>query len=493
MKFLYSALTTDNKKINGVLDAPDRDTAVAELHKMGVAILSVNEISAEEYVKFQQEQEEQKTKRGIKTYQFLAVDNNAKEVEGTIDSVDDFSAYRRLREEYQFKVLNLFPETATEAEREQAKALVPGLEDQLAQVKAQEKKRDEHRQTSKEAMAEGEVESDKAIVAEIDRVIINAKKMLQEHADIFSSDLLVEAQNTLNELERVRTSNNLKHITEVSNDLYALISNPDKADSEKLRNGEYQALLGEFRDSALVRKEFELYKKAVEASGLRRVFSDLAKRMKELTAPKEEGAKPKGVLAKLRAYSHGLLEKTSKKPKAARKETRPKSRFGVLAEKLNAYMAASSPILKKTRQRELMSAIKSLFWKKGAEEAVEGIPKPAEAAKKAAVKKVAEKMDIRKSIGGFFVEADSFVSWLLCFYILYFFLVDFSLEKRIGLSREFVYRTLKTPLLLNITLLLLLLHFALRFRNLHLGRNVLASLFLLFFTIGAYVLVLVNF
>ena len=53
MKFFYTALTTDNKKITGVLDTPDRENATAELHKMGVAILSVNEISEEEYVKFQ--------------------------------------------------------------------------------------------------------------------------------------------------------------------------------------------------------------------------------------------------------------------------------------------------------------------------------------------------------------------------------------------------------------------------------------------------------
>ena len=505
MKFFYTALTTDNKKITGVLDTPDRDSAQADLHKMGVAILSVNEISDADYEKFQTEQEEMKTKKGIKTFQFLATDNFGKEVEGTIDAMDDFSAYVRLREEYQFKVDNLFLADASEEEKIRAKTLTPGFEDQLKQIQVQSHK-GEKKSAAKQERAESEEDVDQEIIAEIDRVIINTKKTLENHANLFSNDLLIEVQNTLGELERIRTSNNIKHITDLSNDLYSLISNPDKADARMAEDENYQALLSEIHDSALVKKEFELYKKAVDASGLRRILANVAKRIKDATEPKQdEEGKPVGFVSKLKFSIHNALERmTKKKPLKlvqVKKMEKPKSKIGDLMEKLSGYFKATSPILKKTRQREFMTALKG-FFRKGptAEELVAAAALQAEKdaagsqPKSAKSRKAsAEKNRKGHDFIGFFVEIDSFIGWLLCFYILYYFLVDFSLEKGIGLPREFVYKTLKTPLLLNITLFLLLMHYALRLRNLHLRGGAFATLFLIFFTLGAYILLVVNF
>jgi hypothetical protein len=506
MKFFYTALTTDNKKITGVLDTPDRESATGELHKMGVAILSVNDISEEEYVKFQKEEEENKTKKGIKTFQFLATDNFGKEIEGTIDSLDDYSAYKRLREEYQFKVGNLYVSTAMDDEKERAKTLIPGFEDQLRQQQAVTNK-DVRLSAAKEEKLENEEDLNKEIVNEIDRVIINTKKALEQHSDLFSTDLILEIQATLGELERIRTSNNIKHITEVSNDLYALISSPDKVTPEMAKDENYQTLITEIHDSALVKKDFELYKKAVEASGLRRLFGDVAKNLKDMTVPKVDAeGKPVGFVSKLKLRVHNVLEKLTKK-KAARKsqilkQRKPKSRLGLLIENAMAYFKATSPILKKTRQKELVNSFKSLFSRnKGAGEAraadgdkVESEDEDEkEGGESKGKKKAAAKKRKGRDFTGFFVEIDSFVGWLLCFYILYYFLVDFSLEKGIGLPREFVYRTLKTPLLVNITLFLVLAHFALRQRNLHLRGNTIASLFLLFSVVGVFLLLVVNF
>ncbi|MFC1734320.1 hypothetical protein ACFL6I_28790, partial [candidate division KSB1 bacterium] len=68
MQFSYTALTSDNKKITGVLDVETKEAAEAELHKMGVAILSVSEISAEEAAKIQEKEEEVKVEKGIQTF-----------------------------------------------------------------------------------------------------------------------------------------------------------------------------------------------------------------------------------------------------------------------------------------------------------------------------------------------------------------------------------------------------------------------------------------
>jgi len=493
MKFFYTALTTDNKKITGVLDTPDRESAQGELHKMGVAILSVNEISEEEYVKFQAEQEQEKVQKGIRTFMFQATDTFGKDIEGSIDAMDDFAAYKRLREEYQFKVANLYVATATEEEKVRVKALIPGFEDQLKQMQAFTHKGEKKSAASQEKAESGD-EVDEEIVAEIDRVIINTKKTLENHAGFFSTDLLLEIQNTLGELERVRTSNNIKHITDISNDLYTLISNPDKAEGDAGKDEKYQALLSEVHNSALVRKEFDMYKKAVEASGLKRVFGDVAKRLKETTESQGgEGEEPVGFVAKLKRKLG--MGKKKKAPQFSRDfgVKKPKTKLGDLMEKLGGYFKATSPILKKTRQRELMAALKGIFSGRplaGEVEAAEGAPETmenVEGAKKAGGGRKG------RDFTGFLVEVDSFVGWLLCFYILYFFLVDFSLEKGIGLPREFVFKTLKTPLLVNVTLFLLLAHFLLRLKNRRMRGNLFAALFLFFLGMGAYVMVVVNF
>lgn len=360
MKFSYTALTRDNKKITGVLDMEDLDAARAELHKMGLAVITVAEISDEEYEKLQKEQEAQKVEKGINTYKFLAVDANGKEVEGTIDSMDAYSAYKRLRIEYKLKVSDLHLPTATEQEIEQAKAGLEAFESQMQLDQEALKKEAKEEE-------EGEERINKELIAEIDSVIVNAKKILEAHSDLFSQDLLKEIKNTLGSLELIRTSNNIKHITEVSNELYELISNPDKVgEGEEITDEAYRATVNQMEDSALVRKEFELYKKAIEVTGVKKVFKNIADKLKAMTEAKEgDKGKPPSAITKIKAKIHNALEnatkKKLKKAKIVKKERKPKSGIGLLFEKMGAYFSAKSPVLKRARKKELVKTFKSIF------------------------------------------------------------------------------------------------------------------------------------
>ncbi len=489
MKFAYTALNKDNKKITGVFDVENQEAAQAELHKMGVAILAVNEISDEEFAKLQETQEATKAETGIKTFTFLAIDPNSKEVEGTIDAADNYSAYKRLRIEYQFKISNLYENTATEAEKEESKAKIEGLEAQLTQDNAGKPMEESRGDNSDET--EGEEEVDKALIEEIDRVIINTKKVIENHRELFSNDLFQEIENVLGNLERIRSSNNIKHITEISNELYELVSNPDKTEEGTVEDENFTNLTGEIGDSALVKKEFELYKKAVEATGVKKIFKNIANRLKDMTEPEEESEEPKGFAAKMKAKIHAFSEKFSKKKviKLAdikKKEVKPKGKIGLFFEKLQNYFKATSPVLKKTRQKEMMRALKGIF--KGSEEEGEGVEAETEEGKQATKKEKGE-----RDFTSFLVEIDSFIGWLLCFYVVYFFLVSFSIEKGIGLNKDFIFKTMKTPLILNISIFLLLMHLILRTKNLHLRKNAIAGIFLTFFGLGLYALLIVNF
>jgi hypothetical protein len=487
MKFSYTALTKDNKKITGVFDVADEEAAKAELHKMGVAIITLKEISDEEYVALSKEKEVEKEEKGIKTFNFLAVDPNNKEVEGTIDAMDDSSAYKRLRTEYKFTVKNLYPTGATEVEKKAILLKLPQMETLLEQEK--EVAKEEAPGEEKEEVEEAESRISKEVIAEIDKVIINTKKAVEEHNDLFSTDLLQEIDEKLGELERIRTSNNIKHITEVSNDLYALVSNPDKLEGE-MESKDYQSLMTEMEESALVKKEFELYRKAIEASGVKKIFRKISNQIKKITETTDEEKKKAGFFTRIKDKIHTSMEKSAKaKAKRAAmkaKTKKEKTRFSEFTEKLSAYFKAKSPVLRRTRKRELAKAFKNLFGKKETEEV---------AKKEAAAKPVPEekKAPEKRDFTAFFTEADSFLAWLLCFYVIYFFLVNFSLEKGIGLKPEFVFKTLASPLLLNITIFLLLIHFTLRLRNLHFRHHFFASLFLIVVSLGIYLLLIVNF
>jgi len=202
--------------------------------------------------------------------------------------------------------------------------------------------------------------------------------------------------------------------------------------------------------------------------------------------------------SKIHDYLEKVTKKKAAKPTIVKRAKKEKSRLGVFFAKLMAYTKANTPVLKKARKKELIKAFKSIFEKEkkalkdGEVKQEEEIPKEKipEVIKET---KAEEKPKEKRDFTYIFAEADSFISWLLCFYIIYFFLVGFSIEKNIGLSREFIFKTLKTPLILNITILLLLIHFTLRVKNLHFRHNFFAAVFLIFLSLGVYALLVVNF
>jgi hypothetical protein len=500
MKFSYVALTGDNKKITGVLEADSVDTAQLELHKMGVAIIAVNEITEDEYEKLKKDQEVTKVEKGIQTFTFVAVDKEGKEIEGTIDAIDNFSAYKRLRTEYQFQVKELYISNATDEEREMAKGTLEGFE---ARVK-DETEREVSKKTRNDD--EEDIYDNKELISDIDNIIINAKDLLKTQQEIFSNDALREISTTLSELERIRTSNNIKHITEVSNNLYELISNPDKI-TDKTQNAAYKSIISKLEDSALVKKEFNIYKN----TGIQSLLEKIAERIKNATGVKkgEKAPKPSGAIGKLKGKINKLMGQiTAKKATKQKKPEKPKSDLALVISKFTDYITASTPVLKKVRKKELVKAVKTFFAKKG-----KNAEKPDDKTKNPEKEKEPKKQDNilaepkkenkeaepekqpkkKWDFTGLFVEIDSFISWLLCFYIMYFFLVDFSFEKNIGLSREFAMKTLKSELILDITIFLLIAHFILRIRNMHFRKNFMATLFLICFGIGAYALLIVNF
>lgn len=498
MKFSYTALSSDNQKLTGVLEAESLDAAQGELHKMGVSIIAINEVSEEEFEKQKETEKKEKATSGIITFTFEAVDPNGKEINGTIDAEDEYSGYKRLRIDYGFKINALYGIDALDAEKDASKGKVDGWEEML---------KSEGIEIKTPGQMRGELDSeeeqiDQKIIKEIDDFIINSKKVLSEHQDKFSPAFVKQIEKTLGELERIRTSNNLKHISEVCNQLYELISHPDQIEEEAIQSSEYANILEIMKGSGIIHKQFDIHSKAVGFKKIRTIFDKIMGKLKG------EGQKTLGIKKDFnKEKKAGLLDKIFKKKDKATTKPKEENASIALVKKFFSYLAAPNAVLRKTRKKELFDFYNKLRGGKKkikkSEKAQETKEVKIEKNKKIeeVVKNDTEEVSMQKTeekhekldTSSIFVEIDSFLGWLLFFYISYLFLVNFSLEKDMGIPREFIIKTLKSPLIINITIFLLFAHLIFKIKNEYFRKNLLGTLFLLFFGFGLYTLLVINF
>jgi len=493
MNFSYTALNTDNQKLTGVLDAGSIENAKEELHKMGLSIVSITPISDEELEEIKSVKKEPGTE-GILTFSFEASDPTGKIINGTIDARDSYSAYKRLVTEYKFKINELYPSGANDTEKANLKSklveLASRLEEEGYVVSAIGGVKGE---------MEGESEIDKQIVGEIDRFIVNSKKVIKEHSDKFSSLFLQQIDKTLGELERVRTSNNIKHICEISNELFELISHPDITPPEGSETDKiYQNMLDSMKDSGLIKGDFDAYAKAVGLGKVKLIFSGIKRMFGVKEKPRLVKQFEEQTKSPIRLFLRKLLRKSPAK-KTGEKQVQ-KTGLALVIKVFFAYVTAPNAILRQARRQELREVYKA--WKtskpiKGKEGAA-----ISKAGKEALAGQLEEDEEAEAEAEGkgskwkmspIFAEVDSFISWLLFFYIFYFFLVNFSLEKDIGMPRDFIIKTLKTPLILNITIFLLFTHFILKMKSSYFRNNIIGSAFLIFFGLGLYLMIIINF
>ena len=514
MKFKYTALSSDNKKLIGVLEAASLDTARASLHKMDLVIVNIFEVTSEEYEDHKNEEQDDKESKGIKTYNFRAINTERKEVNGTIDALDDYLGYKRLVVEYQLKVKDFYPDGSSEAQKEEYKNKLVEFEKyaKAENINAKKKNKEGDKDVSKQM--------DKKLKSEINKVIRSSKKVIGEHKDFFTPALLKHIEKTLGNLERIRNSNNIKHITGLSKELYDLISHPDKLpeetdDSDTSQN--YKEMLDEIGNSALLTKEFDIYKKAIKFRAVQMIFGKIKKKLSQLSNLSEHFEENTNVQEKDRGkFVNAIIRITivvivgikrlfSKQKSSITHPVSPnpfaaKSQQQNIVEKLSnlfreflSFITAKNSESRNQSKQELKKIFRDLFRKN----VVEATPpvtdaSSAEIAPKLQPSPITQRK-VEDKISPFFTEISNFIGWLLFFYIIFFFLVDFSIEKDIGLSQEFVIKALKTPLILNITILLLFIYIVLYVKCHYLRRSFLGSIFLFLLGFSSYTLLIINF
>ncbi len=482
MKFRYTALGLDSQKLTGTLESDSLESAREKLHKMGTSIISIEEafddLPASQPMDTPEEvvnrPDDKGDKEVIKTYYFEAKDGADKLINGTIDAKDGFSAYKRLISEYQFIVQEL-----KEGEDGSSGVSLSADFNSWNQLLTEEgfdlNPNTKNSNDEDDQMAE-------EVVSEIDRFVVSTKKILEAHQSQYSKEFLLEIESKLANLERIRSSTNLNHITKVCNDLYRLISHPTfdtnetaSESKEELNEGEeYKDILEKLKTSGFVENKFK--------------FLDKYKLKKN----KARFGKIQSLFAGIQSKLTNTQKKsTQERLKEIKKtEARMNASNGINITSLKpviftffAYLFESNKILRRIKKQEFNQALSE--WRTNRDEH-----------RKTRKDKVGASVvtnNTKKDLTPFFLEIDSFIGWLLFFYLSFFFLVSFSLERSIGFSQELIVSILSEPHIINISIFLILFHLTLKLKIRLFRQNIFGSSFLFFFSLSIYTLLISNF
>lgn len=198
IKFQYTAISTQGKSLNGVIEAENKENARNKLYQLKLSVVSLEEISDTDL-----------EKSNFLKYKFEALDKENKKVIGTISSSSILSAYQKLNQEYKLDVKKLASTNATKQEFEESTNKIQKLNQQLnllTQNKNNDNSKSEYDKEQKNAEFQKIIEE---IIATIKK--INTK---------FSSQLKPDAIEFLNKYEehlnKIKFSENTENIIQAA-------------------------------------------------------------------------------------------------------------------------------------------------------------------------------------------------------------------------------------------------------------------------------------
>lgn len=210
----------------GQINAGSEEQARKELHRIGFSVLTVREA-----------EKDLSLSEGMRVFEFEGFDKEGKLVKGTIEGSDRLPVYRRLREEYHFKVSYLCERGAKPEEKQRMRG--EGLEE----LKGLYEKRIEKKKgggifggvkgffnkikkwgtDSEEEKKKKEEKKKEEFLKQIDEAINKAKNFLKEQGDKLKVEEQKNVRVKMDELVRVRNSKNEQHIKKIAEELLGLI------------------------------------------------------------------------------------------------------------------------------------------------------------------------------------------------------------------------------------------------------------------------------
>ncbi len=209
-KFRYTVVNNSNQQLQGTISSPDEASARKELGELEFSIVSIEEIPENEAT----------SESTLPVFEFAGLDKNQKRVAGTIQAEDEYNAYKRLLEEYEFEIEYVIPNNLTEAQKEKERKkgayhLHQQLEEEL--LATQEKESADEKDLK-------EFEKKQAVLQQqIDFVLGKVKEMLDKYEQNMSPATKEKIRQRVDKILRIKNSTNLDYIRKTTEDLLHFI------------------------------------------------------------------------------------------------------------------------------------------------------------------------------------------------------------------------------------------------------------------------------
>jgi len=254
-KFYFQAVTKNGKTVSGSVISDTESEARTKLAQNGLAILSITKGVP------------QKDKNSdVTLFYFKAINQEQKKVHGTIEAVDRYDAYRKLRSEYYFNVLYVVADNLPPGEKQVLK--LKGIESELVARYKEETSKSKHetkkmsRDEKVELIVQLQEQQIGAIRNEISEIIKKVELLLEKNGKYIDKTKNREIKERIDLLARLRQSNSIAHLQNLTrNVLFQLASDalfleateiPDETPEEvEKRKKEFQTNIISFQ------KDFE--------------------------------------------------------------------------------------------------------------------------------------------------------------------------------------------------------------------------------------------
>jgi len=459
--FKYIVANKDGKKLTGTVEAPDEQTARAELNNLGFSILTLEKT-----------QELPKHDESLVKYIFEAIDANSKLVSGTIPAKDSDEAFSKLTSGYSLVVTAIWKEGSTEEEINEAR--------KIGNKKMEEFIEKKNTEEAKQKTQSGDQQKEEAFVkAKIENLLREINELLVKFDKDFTVEQKTDIEKKINKLLRIKNSTNLNYILETAEDLLNSIKAQEQALVDK---GYFEKKIKlEMETQKLVK---ELHKTSAPSSFSEDILDKIDK-WQETHASEKQVSTPTRFLEKfltwvkksfetppqimvieeqIRAYNHQLWEFVKMYFKEPTKEYKDKVKSAI-----KTIWAA-----RKKAVHSLDQAKKLLRNRRSGEE---------------------ETSDIEnRFIDPAIAELNALTGWLLVFYLIYYFISIIITTKNFGFPQIpqgfFVYKSHIFKYILGI---LFLMHASTSLKINFFQKNMIANIILPTGFLFGSILILLNF
>lgn len=484
MNFVYIALNKNNQKIEGEVSAENLNIARDRLHGMGLSILSITEKKEEDFSITQEVKTEQAPK-DYKSFEFKALDKKKKEIIGTIDADSEINAYFRLKDEFHFEVQSMFDLDASEMEKERQKvSLAEELEKKYQMYAASVPQEISQKRDDLNDFEEKTNQKLELLRNQVEIMIVQIKTLLKKiENDGAKAGDSARIETLIAELERIKMSNNITHIRSLAERIL------DMAESLFKEEEEFKVIIKQKKNLKQIDKLDKLYhQNAVDISNVTGVLNKLSILVKQYGKSLGIKEKPQNVLPKEDFMSamnpKGLLEKDDFNEK-------PKEEIGItLSAELKKMLAFKQDA---SMRRVAFQNFKNLLplYFRSSKKQKDSINK-GEKTLGWSFLKFHKKVDTSQAdFENIFREIEMFFSWLLFFYLIYFYVGGLVLQKNLMFLHNFFYKTITSEVILFFVLFVFVFSLLVKIKIKFFRQSFFGGVFLFFIgvlTVGMYVL-----